>query len=65
MGIALFWIAMIGVCVCGVLGLLFFAGAVNSRAEDEYWSEYWQDTPTVEVRVACTPSDATVFKKAA
>jgi len=29
------------------LGLLFVTGAVNCRAEEEYWDRFWEETPIV------------------
>lgn len=65
MNIAMFGMAIVGTGVCAVLGLLFFAGAVNSRAEEEYWSEYWQDTPTIDARIGGDQTEAVPLKRAA
>ncbi|MHB0912395.1 MAG: hypothetical protein ACYC2Y_02975 [Armatimonadota bacterium] len=45
-------LALAGITI-GTLGLLvtsvvMIIGAVTSRAEDEYWAEFWLDTPTTE-----------------
>lgn len=37
------------------LGFLLLAGAVNCRAEDEYWDGFWADTP-----IACLGADDSV-----
>ena len=34
--------------VAGCLGVLCIAGAVTSAVEDEYWSDFWQDTPSTD-----------------
>lgn len=38
------------VCTIASVGLvlLVVAGAINSRAEEDYWATYWNDTPTTE-----------------
>lgn len=54
------------VVMVGCLGFILAVGAVNSKAEDEYWDEFWRQTPSTE----SPPEDATetrptAMKKAA
>ncbi len=52
LSIAILCAKVLGVLMAAGLGLLFVAGAVNCRAEEEYWDRFWSDTP-----IACLGAD--------
>ncbi len=56
--------AIAAAVVC--LAFILVVGAVNSRAEEEYWEEFWRDTPSTGSRPEAPAEDRPVaMKKAA
>lgn len=62
---AFFWIGILAAIGCTVMVAILCVGAVNSRIEEEYWAEYWQDTPTLDNRCVNPATESTVLKRAA
>lgn len=60
LSIAILCVEALCILMAAGLGLLFVAGAVNCRAEDEYWDRFWSDTP-----IACLGVDDLVESKIA
>ncbi|GEM_PF-4097646 len=51
LSIAMLCAKMLGALAVVASGLLFVTGAVNCRAEEEYWDRFWAETPVAGLGV--------------